>query len=170
MHGFDQPYVYTLIFQSIDFTEECTKGGRQYTKGGRQYTKGRRNNTEGRRNYTKGGRQYTKGWGRVLNCMFTLRWLISNVYQPNTCGCRLPPFVNPFVNPLANPKGVRQGVQPNVYSTLADQQCLSAQHMWLPVTPFVKPFVNPLVNPKGVRQFICGWPRPVSSRSAKQPG
>jgi hypothetical protein len=23
------------------------------------------------------------------------------------------------------------------------QQCLSAQHMWLPVTPLCKPFVNP---------------------------
>jgi hypothetical protein len=32
------------------------------------------------------------------------------------------------------------------------QQCLSAQHMWLPVTPFVNPFVNPYkVYQKGLQ-------------------
>jgi hypothetical protein len=37
--------------------------------------------------------------------------------------------------------------------------------MWLPVTPFVNPSFS-----FWAYGLICGWPRPVSSRSAKQPG
>jgi len=95
------------------------------------------------------------------------------------------------------------------------QQCLSAQHMWLPVTSFenplevalayvtvpwehvqnevhalflprpsgfwakeiillflLTPFFEELFSflPFWAYGFICGWPRPVSSRSAKQLG